>query len=160
MIAKGAAILLVILSLTAFSIVLAEGVPYSVQENWDSWVYKAPMPTPRNSLGAVAVNGMIYAVGGDGVGCDKTEMYDPATDVWTNKTSMPTPRKSFGIAAFKEKIYVIGGLNCTDRNNDVITGLNEVYDPKTDTWQTKAPMPFNESWTPGRFLDRILRLDG
>ena len=141
MIAKGAAILLAILSLTAFSIVLAEGVPYAVQENWDSWVYKAPMPTPRNSLGAVAVNGIIYAVGGDGVDCDKTEMYDPATDVWTNKTSMPTPRKSFGIAAFKEKIYVIGGLNCTDRNNDVITGLNEVYDPKTDTWQTKAPMP-------------------
>ena len=30
----------------------------------NSWVAKAPMPTPRGGLGAAAVDGKIYAIGG------------------------------------------------------------------------------------------------
>ena len=38
----------------------------------DSWVAKSPMPTPRIELGAVAVNGLLYAIGGQtATGTDK-----------------------------------------------------------------------------------------
>jgi N-acetylneuraminic acid mutarotase len=50
---------------------------------------------------------------------------------------MPTPRTSFEIAVYKNKIYCIGGYI----GNGSVTAVNEVYDPATDTWETKEPMP-------------------
>ncbi|MEM3051195.1 MAG: kelch repeat-containing protein [Candidatus Bathyarchaeia archaeon] len=118
-----------------------------------SWVTRAPMQVARFSLGAAAVNGRIYAIGGNtrsgGGGTLKgplpvkggitgvNEEYDPETDTWRFKTPMPTARMDFAIAAYKGKIYCIGGY-AADGN---VTGVNEVYDPATDTWEVKAPMP-------------------
>jgi N-acetylneuraminic acid mutarotase len=54
---------------------------------------------------------------------------------------MPTARSNFGIATYKGKIYVIGGTaGWTSNTGTVITGVNEVYDPVTDTWAQKASM--------------------
>ena len=49
---------------------------------------------------------------------------------------MPTPRSGFAIAVYQNKIYVIGG---TVGNGYV--GNNEVFDPISNTWETKASMP-------------------
>ena len=49
---------------------------------------------------------------------------------------MPTARSGFAIASYENKIFVIGGSV-----GDTFTGNVEVYDPITDTWQTKASMP-------------------
>jgi hypothetical protein len=50
---------------------------------------------------------------------------------------MPTARSGFAIAVFQNKIYVFGGATSeTD-----YTGVNEVYDPVTNTWTAKASMP-------------------
>ena len=49
---------------------------------------------------------------------------------------MPTPRSGFAIAVYQNKIYVIGG---TVGNGYV--GNNEVYDPVSNTWETKTSMP-------------------
>jgi N-acetylneuraminic acid mutarotase len=49
---------------------------------------------------------------------------------------MPTARHSFGIAVYQNKIYCIGG----SVNGPHLT-VNEAYDPATDTWETKTPMP-------------------
>ena len=101
------------------------------------------MPTARSGLGVVVVDGKIYAIGGTNGSLLRTnEMYDPATDTWTTKQSMPTARQSFAIAAYQNKIHVIGGIigqSSTDSSG--YTGLNEVYDPLTDTWETMEPMP-------------------
>jgi hypothetical protein len=74
------------------------------------------------------------------------EMYDPETDTWTTKAPMPTPRDYFAIAAYKNKIYCIGGaigytVDQWGFYSYVTSGVNEVYDTVTDTWETKAPMP-------------------
>jgi len=124
----------------------------------DSWTSKAPMQVARSDLGVAAVNGKIYAIGGNtenghvpntsendykalGWIVATNEEYDPATDTWTFKKPMPTPRCNFGIAVYQNKIYCIGGI--TNRIGDEIsfTGVNDVYDPATDTWETKTPMP-------------------
>jgi hypothetical protein len=51
---------------------------------------------------------------------------------------MPTPRIFFGIAVYQNKIYCIGGIASTGSS---ATGINEVYDPARDTWQTLSSMP-------------------
>jgi N-acetylneuraminic acid mutarotase len=53
---------------------------------------------------------------------------------------MPTPRRDFAIAVHKNKIYCIGG-EVNDTSGMYFTGVNEVYDPATDTWETKASLP-------------------
>src|SRR5512137_1892364 len=56
---------------------------------------------------------------------------------WTRKKDMPTGRAAPCAAVVNNKIYVIGGVD-----KDVV-GLAdyEVYDPSTDTWEVKKPLP-------------------
>ena len=133
-------------------------VPASAEETENTWVPKAPMHQARAGLGVVAVNGKIYAIGGTtsstsyafaGAGgfVGTNEEYDPETDTWASKASMPTPRAYFAIAAYQNKIYCIGGavgINVDERTGFYsynTSGVNEVYDTVTNTWETKTPLP-------------------
>jgi hypothetical protein len=125
----------------------------------DSWASKAPINQARGGLGVAVVNGKIYAIGGStasgpyppdafaGGFVGTNEEYDPATDTWTYKASMPTPRDHFAIVAFQNKIYCIGGaigFSVDERSgfySYVSSGVNEVYDTLTNTWETKTPLP-------------------
>ena len=49
---------------------------------------------------------------------------------------MPTARSGFAIAVYNNKIYVIGGTV-----GNAYVANNEVYDPSSNTWETKASMP-------------------
>jgi hypothetical protein len=111
----------------------------------NSWTAKNPMRTVRGGLGVAVVNDKIYAIGGSNndTQLGVTEEYNPVTDTWTTKAPMPTPRSGFAIAVYQNKIYCIGGTT-GDNDNFVsgLTGVIEVYDPATDTWNTtKSPMP-------------------
>jgi hypothetical protein len=154
---KSAATLLVLIFLTASCIMVARPVSGAPSAG-NSWMTKAPMHVARGSLGVAVVNGKIYAIGGctasginpNTVGFDynakgwivgTNEEYNPTTDTWTFKASMPTPRYSFAIATYKNKIYCIGGISEYKVPNATLTGVNEVYDPSTDTWETKSSLP-------------------
>ena len=129
---------------------LSEEVALSNVEVYDpvtnTWMEKTPMPTARFCMGCAVVNGKIYVIGGStgSTAFDvlaTVEVYDPVTDTWdTTKTPMPTRRAHISASAVKGKIYVMGG---TKQGGAVYTGLNtvEVYDPATDTWETKISMP-------------------
>jgi fimbrial isopeptide formation D2 family protein len=106
------------------------------------------MLTARTRFTGAAVNGKIYAIGGEpNTGGDYSivEEYDPTTNTWTPKTPMPTPRTSLTSSVVNDKIYVIGGFNLS---------TVEEYDPSTDTWTNCgdpapgnicAPMPTGRS---------------
>ncbi len=49
-------------------------------------------------------------------------------------------------AAVGDKIYVIGGHDSPDPFGGSALGTNEVYDPTTNTWTTKASMPTPRRW--------------
>ena len=53
---------------------------------------------------------------------------------------MPTPRDFFAITVYQNKIFCIGGSGNNGADNPP-TGVNEVYNPATDSWETKASMP-------------------
>jgi N-acetylneuraminic acid mutarotase len=107
----------------------------------NSWENKASLPTPGEH-GAAVVNGIIYVIGGSG-----NFAYNPNTDNWTTIALMLTPRDSFAVAACDNKIYVIGGVELGFQfplyySSDIsYSSVNEVYDPSTNTWATKASMP-------------------
>ena len=142
---KSVAAMLALLFVAALCILAVKPAFSSADDSAENtWVSKAPMHVARSDLGVAVVNGKIYAIGGhaeDGY-LGTNEEYDPATDTWTYKKPMPTPRGRFGIAVYKNKIYCIGGDVAGGYfSNDSITVVNEVYDPATDTWETKTPIP-------------------
>jgi hypothetical protein len=154
-------LLLSLLFLTASCVMVAKPALSSADTAEDTWTTKAPMHQARAGLGVAAVNGKIYAIGGttaseqypperaggDFVG--KNEEYDPETDTWTTKASMPTPRDYFAIVAYGNKIYCIGGAVGISPVEEMpgfhsynTSGVNEVYDTVTNTWETKTSMPY------------------
>ncbi|HEX9262091.1 MAG TPA: hypothetical protein VF893_06135 [Candidatus Bathyarchaeia archaeon] len=125
--------------------------------NENTWAKKASMHEPRGGLGVAVVNNRIYAIGGSSASglypanilggfVGTNEEYDPATDSWTYRSPMPTSRSDFAIAVYNHKIYCMGGTVVTEKvdvifSKFVTSEVNEVYDPVTDSWETKAPLP-------------------
>jgi len=118
----------------------------------NSWVSEASMNTARGYLGVAAVNGKIYAIGGDQgrlMGnlwppqvmthevIATNERYDPTLGKWAYMSPMPTARARFGTAVYQNRIYCIGGYN----SDYADLAANEVYDPASGTWEVKTPLP-------------------
>jgi N-acetylneuraminic acid mutarotase len=155
---RSIALLLVLVFLTA-SCPTVKSALSSAEIAENSWTSKAPLNKARYSLGAAVVNGKIYAIGGtiltyqDSSRTESKEVaineeYDPATNTWTLKTPMPESLSDFATVVYEGKIYCIGGgvsqfFNFTTSRWDtrLSQGINAVYDPATDTWEMKTPMP-------------------
>lgn len=163
------AFLLVIVLLTTSPIMAAKPVSATTPVE-NSWVSKAPMPTARFQLGVAAVNGKIYAIGGRDSSfriVGNNERYDPESNTWVTLAPMPTPRAQFGIAVFQNKIYIIGGVVGSSPyfQNDamginIMTGANEVYDPATNTWEDKTPMPIKRGVMQANTVDGKIYVSG
>jgi N-acetylneuraminic acid mutarotase len=138
---KRVVLLLVLALLTSALLMTVKPTQSSANLAENSWATKASTPF-AGSCEAAVVNGKIYVIKDDRSNASTYE-YDPETDTWTGKKPMPTPRSSFALAACQNKIYVIGGTTYTSPINGVSTHcqLNEVYDPETEMWETKEPMP-------------------
>jgi N-acetylneuraminic acid mutarotase len=146
---------LILIFLTGSSLMgTAHVLASSVAEN--AWVTKESMPQV-DSVRSAVVNEKIYVIGKE-----TNYEYDPVLDTWTAKTPMPTARDSFGLAVYQNKIYVIGG-RLWDPVNEVNLPIdaNEVYDPLTDTWETREPMPTGRLGLNANVVDdRIYLLGG
>ena len=109
----------------------------------NTWTTKASMLNNGPGLGGTMIDGSLYAVGGSqGPNGDVAamEVYDPATDTWTMRASMSTARGGLGVTAVKGILYAVGGYSYSIGNvYDVATV--EIYDPSTNSWAGKAPLP-------------------
>jgi N-acetylneuraminic acid mutarotase len=70
----------------------------------------------------------------------------PSTDqgVWRTAAPAPTKRTEVGTAAVRDKIYMVGGFERPSFSNVMdlaVTPSLEEYDPSTDRWTSKTPMP-------------------
>ncbi len=67
--------------------------------------------------------------------------YDPVTNSWASKAPMPTARQALAVAgASNGKIYAVGGVVGGGGSQPPL-GTVEEYDPATNMWSVKAPMP-------------------
>lgn len=139
--------------LLASLLTIVLGGPSFGQETADRGVWKtmAPAPTKRTEVAAAAVGGKIYVIGGfeeprlsnitELAISNVVEEYDPATDRWTTKAPLPVGLHHAGIGVVGDRPYVVGGF--TKSLLSVWKPVASVYqyDPKTDTWTERTPMP-------------------
>jgi len=123
---------------------IGEHYVLDVNDQASGWQALASMPEPRNHHSAAAVNGIIYAIGGQ-FGHDKNvddqsflHAYDPQTDTWTQKANLRSDRSHFesGTMVHNNKIIIVGGRNGAFFFNDV-----SEYDPSTDSWNERCQLP-------------------
>ena len=117
------------------------------------WSRAAPFPEASEEVYGIAVGGKLYVLGGLGPGWTAKGLvyeYEPANDTWKALAPLPSKRGSPSATVVNGKIYVIGGGGNFPGAKDTsihparahrALGTNEVYDPATNTWETKAPMP-------------------
>ncbi len=145
--ARHVALLLVLLFTTSFVLKVNPASTASAVEN--TWTTKAPLPQEMGSAKATVVNGKIYLMGSFYKNYSYIDVfyeYDPETNNWVAKTLKPTPEAISVVVSFQNKIYTMGEIMGYTKENGTIYGCtNEVYDPATDTWEAKAPIPVNQS---------------
>jgi N-acetylneuraminic acid mutarotase len=78
---------------------------------------------------------------------------------WATEAPMPTPRRSFEIAADPASglIYAVGGRSAPSPE---ATTENEVYDPATNSWAIKTPLPSPHADGGAAFVDGVLYVIG
>jgi N-acetylneuraminic acid mutarotase len=123
----------------------------------DKWAKRKPMPFPSHHVAFTELGGKIYAFGGftlpqsgppAWVPIDNAWEYDPAADSWRALAPLPTKRGSPVAVAAGGRIYVIGGAVAGPGQAAVhpqrphtSVGLVEEYDPASNTWRSRSPMP-------------------
>ena len=100
-----------------------------------SWTAGASLPAPRAGVTAIAANGCLYLIGGEGNDADprgvfeEVEAYDPRADTWQRLTPMPTPTHGLTQAALIDgRIHVPGGA--ITRGGNTGSTLHQVYTPE------------------------------
>jgi N-acetylneuraminic acid mutarotase len=120
-------------------LLLFVSISYAQIPETGCWLSGAPLPTPRQELQLVQLNGLIYVIGGIDVtmvASNVVEVYNPATDSWTTAAPLPLTMHHLSTAVVNGKIYVLGGYH------PGFQAVNNVfeYDPAMNQWTEKAPM--------------------
>lgn len=113
----------------------------------DRWSELADLPHPGVGVASCVINGKLYVVGG-GVDLifagDKipnhNDEYDPVTNTWRSRAEIPSPRNFATASAVNGKCYVIGGGTGKTFSDPALTTV-QAYDPQTNTWENRAPLP-------------------
>lgn len=111
------------------------------------------MPSARVNFAAVAVDGLVYALGGNSHQSLPVEVYDPRSDTWTRRSSYYST-EHFAAAAVDGIIYCFGGLAGT-----YISAVY-AYNTKNDSWVEKASMPIGRAGLAAVALDGIIYVVG
>ena len=109
----------------------------------DLWTVLPDMPTGRDHLAALELQGSFYAFSGRDSNVLKSanEVYDPASGMWAARAPVPTPRGGIAAAVLQGRAYVFGGEgNPAPGSNGVFREVEE-YDPVTDSWRSMTTMP-------------------
>ena len=133
------------------------GMVYEYDPAADKWTKKKPMPLASHHVSFTEHKGKIYAFGGfvlpqsgppAWVPIDNAWEYDPASDSWRALAPVPTKRGSPVAVSAGDRIYVIGDAVAGPGQSAVhpqrphtSVGTVEEYDPATNTWRQRAPMP-------------------
>ena len=107
----------------------------------DRWVALPRPPFPGELTSGPSIGGVIggkFYVMVQG----RFAVYDPATNQWTTRTPLGLPRPGAASAVLGGKLYVMGGRRFKAAREAWETlDITIVYDPATDAWTRRAPMP-------------------
>lgn len=103
------------------------------------WEALLDMPTARARFAQVAVDGAIYAIGGQTATGPTAvvEIYYPELDLWGRGAAKPTAVANVAAAEIGGLVFVPGGLTAAGGLTDQL----EIYNPQLDAWAQAAPLP-------------------
>lgn len=105
----------------------------------NQWQHAGQMPMPREGLGAVVTNGMIYLIGGKSSHSmwappvTRVDQFNPQTGAWTITDTLIQARVGFAWAAHGDTIMCAGG-----RFVDPLASVERRID--SEAWQAATPM--------------------
>jgi Bacterial Ig-like domain (group 3)/Kelch motif len=127
----------------------------------DTWSSGTPMSVPRSELGAVLLNGKVYAIGGvtnSGVTTNTVEIYYPITDTWKMGPPLPAGRASMAVGVRQGKIYVASGTDDWSVGSPTNTAF--VFDPGTGMWSTVHVLPTSRTACRAAVVNDIIYVIG
>jgi len=109
----------------------------------NSWSKGALMPTAVFGAATGAIGTKVYVVGGgtSSAVVNNNQIYNTVTNKWTTGAAMPTARFAAASAVVNGILYVIGGCDSGCATGVGAMSVVEAYDPASNTWTTKAPLP-------------------
>jgi hypothetical protein len=114
--------------------------------NGGGWQRKANMPNPRNHLAGAALDGKIYALGGqhrenEGTTAQRqVDVYDPATNKWSRAADLPSAAGHLGIHVLDGKLIVVGG-STNGCGSGCASDQVLSYDPASNSWSPLTALP-------------------
>jgi N-acetylneuraminic acid mutarotase len=126
-----------------------QDVAYEYDPATNTWRVLATMKAGRGSVGVIALDGKIHAIGGrspTGATVATHEIYDPATNTWSEAAPLPKARDHLAAGVIDGKIHIAGGRFTSPLER---TDLHDVYDPKTNSWTSGPPLPTPRSGLAG-----------
>jgi N-acetylneuraminic acid mutarotase len=115
----------------------------------DRWQMLKPLPGARDHIGIAAYEDAIHVVGGRfntfEYNTGLHHRYVAGRETWEERSPLPTPRSGHGLVVYRNRLFAMGGeaglLGGGRIQDPHVFGQMESYDPKTDSWQSHAPMP-------------------
>ena len=123
----------------------------------ERWTSGPSLPQARAEGVVASIGEKIYFVGGrvptsaeakhisEHADTSRAEALDLHSGRWTRIADAPSARNSAAGAVIGNKLYVVGGrqmvAQADGRSRPVNVATLEVYDPATDRWETRTPMP-------------------
>jgi N-acetylneuraminic acid mutarotase len=110
----------------------------------DRWLDGAPLPRGANHVAVTADDGRVYALGGFVEQNRRSDtnayVYEIASNRWTAIAPLPRPRGAAAAVMLDGALHLIGGASEPAAERASV-GWHEVYDPKSDRWTPRKPLP-------------------
>jgi hypothetical protein len=110
----------------------------------DEWAPRRPLAAPRLGLAAAALDGRLYAVGGErrflfsrwgAALAPECEEHDPQNDRWIARGPLAAGRRDLALAAAGGRLWALGGVAGEGASPAV-----EEYDPASGAWRPREPL--------------------
>lgn len=110
------------------------------------WDQRRDLIEANSEMAVARLSGKMYVVGGypsTRISVATVQVYDIASDSWRMTTPYPTTINHASAVGVNGLLYVIGGqTNAGGRGErSHYTTAVHAYDPHTETWSARAPMP-------------------
>jgi N-acetylneuraminic acid mutarotase len=122
----------------------------------NAWVKKADLPTASFCGAQGVIGGRLYVYAGcTRSGAHHFWRYDPATNTWVTRRAPPTVHQYPAAGVIEGKFYLAGGSSNSGDNLADNLAL-EVYNPATNSWVTRAPLPAGQAGSASGVLNKKL----
>lgn len=126
------------------------------------WERRAPLLEANSEMAVAQLGDSIYVLGGypsSRQTVSTVQVYDAATDSWSLAPPLPKASNHNMATAVLGKLYVIGGQTEAQGSGPFINDVYE-FDPATQSWTEKAPMPTIRSGGATAVIDNKIYVAG